>query len=289
MVARQSQSGSRFTVDLGSIKLPAVLEKQVETDIRAVVLRALANVDFGGTSRLSSSIFDRFPGRTLGLWLDPDAAPPEVGGPLLPQDHTIILREIMNHPVPILKYLKFKPGGPKPTGPEVLEAALQVEQIDPYTKERIRAVLEILPKLEDAMAKAPKTANRDLANLQRLLVGQPIQEQVRILRDLDVRSSLVTDGMGEAMEAAAQLLMDGASSIYSPDSGFNRALAEGQPQAVAKDAVDTVKDADTIGATGGGLAGTLLPGVGTAAGAAAGGAGASAGAAIAEFVLWLWD
>lgn len=65
--------GSRFVVDLGDFKLPALVEKQVESEIRATVLRALAESGFGGDlraphGRVSNPIWDQFPGQTLGLW-----------------------------------------------------------------------------------------------------------------------------------------------------------------------------------------------------------------------------
>lgn len=55
----QKGDGSRFIVDLGSIKLPTVLEKQVETQIRGVVLEALAGDNVSARRQLPSSIFDR--------------------------------------------------------------------------------------------------------------------------------------------------------------------------------------------------------------------------------------
>lgn len=289
MSVYQQRAGSRFTVDLGSVKLPAVVEKQVETEIRGVVLRALGTTEFGGRSRLPESIFDTFPGRTLGLWLDPDAPFPQPDGPLSPRDHTLIMREVMSHPVEIVRALRLSRGDPKPSGAEVLEAALDVDDIDGYTKERIKAVLEILPQLEEAQSKLPRTVRRSVTGLvEDRLSGQPLVEQVRLLRDATVRQE-VADVHDEAMEAAAQILEDGADSIYSPDFSFHRTLRSGTARAAQKDTVDGVKDADAIGATGGGFAGTVIPGVGTAAGAAAGGAGASAGYAIGAFIGWLFD
>jgi hypothetical protein len=39
MAEYRKQEGSRFVVDLGSVTLPPLTEKQVETEIRRVVLR----------------------------------------------------------------------------------------------------------------------------------------------------------------------------------------------------------------------------------------------------------
>ena len=158
--------GSRFVVDLGDIKLSGILERQVEAEIQAVVLRAVASLgsQLSATAR-SSSIWDKFPGQTLGLWPGyPERRPPgfpfgEIQ-PLSVRDHTIIMKAIMDHPMQVVRYLpqkyKVSPGA-RPSGTEVLEATLKVEQIDEYVKERIRAVLEVLPKIEDNQAALPES------------------------------------------------------------------------------------------------------------------------------------
>ena len=189
MASNSHDKGSRFTVDLGSVRLPGIVEKQVETEIRGVVLRALARSDAGGVSWLDRSIFDTFPGRTLGLWLDPDVIFPRPGGPLTPEDHTLIMREVMKHPFQVIRYLGYKPGDAKPDGSAVLEAALRVDSIDAFTKDRIKAVLEILPKLDEARGSVPKAVTRAMDGLNRRLAGQPIENQIRILRIGDARGN----------------------------------------------------------------------------------------------------
>lgn len=288
----QNTPGSRFVVDLGSVKLPAIAEKQVETRIRAVVLQALAENDFGAQARLSRSIFDLFPGRTLGLWLDPDAQIPWSAGPLQPEDHTLIVAQVMTHPFHVLRALGVSKGDPAPSGREVLEAALDVDEIDPFAKERIRIVLDVLAEIEPVTAKPTREMKRNVACVEDLLAGLSIAEQVRTLRDPAARTRSSTgpgpdpDWLREILDWILRMLEDGAGTIYSADFGFYKIVQSGH--AVAYDAVGTIKDADALGATGGGFAGTIIPGVGTAAGAAAGGAGASAGAAIGELINWLF-
>jgi hypothetical protein len=68
----QSTCAQWFVVDLGNIKLPPIIVRQIESEIRAVVLKALANPELGEARRPDPSIFRYFPGRTLGLWIDPD-------------------------------------------------------------------------------------------------------------------------------------------------------------------------------------------------------------------------
>jgi hypothetical protein len=72
MTEQGSTNQTKFVVDLGSIKLPPIIQRQIETEIRAVVLRALTNPELGEARRLDPSIFGTFPGRTLGLWIDPE-------------------------------------------------------------------------------------------------------------------------------------------------------------------------------------------------------------------------
>jgi hypothetical protein len=295
MNGRQNRTGTRFAVDLGDVQLPPKTVKLVEGEIRSVVLRALAEVDFGGRRAIDTFDWKKFPGGIAGgIWgpiAEGDWPWPLPGGggdeELSPQDHTLILREIMAHPFEVVSNLDDKRNA-NPPGTEVLEAALQVDQIDPYTKERIRAVLEVLPRIEEARSRAPANVRRSLDELQGQLTGRSIQERVRILRDSKSRYGS-GDGMSEAMEMAAQILEDGASSIYSPDHGFYRMLREGKRKARRDHEMGDVADADEIGATMGGVAGAAIGGVGIGPGALAGGAGMSAGYVIGAVIDWLFD
>jgi hypothetical protein len=72
-VARKKEErGSKFVVDLGTFRLPAVVEEQVESEIRAVVLRAMADPTITTAREVDKSLFDRYPWRTRGLWIDPN-------------------------------------------------------------------------------------------------------------------------------------------------------------------------------------------------------------------------
>lgn len=77
MAERETKEPTRFVVNLGNLELPPVVARQIESEIRAVVLRALANLDTEPSKRLNSSLFGNFTGRTLGLWIDPEH--PELG------------------------------------------------------------------------------------------------------------------------------------------------------------------------------------------------------------------
>lgn len=289
-MAKANPKGSRFIVDLGSIKLPPVLEKQVETDIRSVVLRALAEQDFVRSRRLQGSIFDKFPGRTLGLWIDPDH--PEMGSwedtvPLSARDHTAIVDAVMTYPMQVLKYLDWK--NSEPSQVEILEAALKVQQIDDDVKRRISAAIDVLSMLESGSVTTRRSGLSSTA-LKKQLSGRSIDEQIRRLTDGDSRLRK-DEGTAEVLDSVALMLEDGRDSIYSTDHPFYGIIAEGadDPEAVARDTVDNVKDADAIGGALGGGAGLIVAGVGAGPGAAAGAAGASVGAIVGSVIAWLTD
>ena len=294
MTENPNSAGSRFVVDLGGVKLDAIVEKQVETRIRDVVLEALARNGGAVATRLPRSLFDRFPGRTLGLWLDPDARIPWGDGPLQPADHTLIVSQVMTYPFQVLRSLGVGKGDPPPTGRQVLEATLDVEEVDPYAKERIAKVLGVLDEIEPVMSAPSREMKRHVGHVRDLLAGRTLTDQIRVLRDPAALTSSSKgpgpdpDWLREILQWIVTMLEDGAATIYSADFGLHRTLRSGDAVARERDTVDTIKDADAIGATGGGFAGTIIPGVGTAAGAAAGGAGASAGAAIGALIDWLF-
>jgi hypothetical protein len=192
----------------------------------------------------------------------------------------------------VLRYLpgKYKVrNGPRPSGTEVLQAAVQVEQIDEYTKSRMRKVLEILPEIEARQASLPDAVKRSVDELREELANKSIAEKRMLLRDSGVRNRHREGGVTEGMEVAARMLEDGEATIYSPDSSFYRLLQEGRSysRAAARDAISDVGSMDTIGATAGGAIGSAVGGVGAGPGAVAAGAGASAGAAIVHLVDWV--
>jgi hypothetical protein len=297
MTTTDEEAGSRFIVDLGEIKLPRLLEKQVAAEIQTTVLRALAKSDFGGSrrARLSIPIWDQFPGRTLGLWIGPQDLPPFIFrsgtfAPLSVPDHTLIVRAVMEHAFEVIRYLpdRYKSKTDRPTGKEVLQAALRVNRIDDTVKARIRAVLEVLPKLEAAEAGASESFKQAVDDIRRQLTSKPVEKQRDLLRDERLRSTHRESGLAAGMEIAAQMLEDGEDSIYSADFGFYELLQEGQESSIARDALSDIGSADTIGATVGGAIGTFAGGVGAGPGAIAGGTAASAGTAIKHIFDWLF-
>lgn len=302
-MSNEIESGSRFVVDLGDVKLPSVVERQIEAEFQAIVLREVAE-NIAGRDRnrpAVSSIWDQFGDQTRGLWPGwPDNPPPIfLGGgrspDLVPEDHTIIMKAIMDHPLQVVRYLpegyKTKDGG-RPTGTEALQAALRVEQISEYVKDKIRKVLAIMPKIEQAQADLPESTKRAVDALRQQLSNKTLEEKRSVFRDAGFRRRYrEVPGLNEGMEIAAQILEDGQDSIYSSDHSFYRLLQEGRgsSSSTARELTGgDIADADGIGAAAGGAVGSIAGGVGAGPGAVAGGAGASAGMAIVAVISWIF-
>ncbi len=294
------QTGSRFVVDLGNVKLPPLVERQVEAEIQAIVLRELAEnqLDNNGSSQRKPTIWETFPDQTRGLWPTYPKNPPAIsgaagGGPFTVQDHTLIMRSVMDNALQIIRRLpgKYKSkGGPPPTGAVVLEAALKVKEIDPAVKARIREMLPIGRRLEESKSNLPQAAKRALDDLQQRLARETGRGKLRVLRDRNNRMRIDGVDLTASMELTAQILEDGESSIYSPDHSFYRML--NRSSATARP-IDIIKDADAGGGTIGGFVGTWFSpefgDIGIAGGAATGATFTSAGAVIGIAAYEIYD
>jgi hypothetical protein len=69
MVVDQGKEGTRILVDLGGVKLPAAMEKQLEAEIRRAVLGALSGIDLPVDLTLVSR--PKLPKGTIGIILRP--------------------------------------------------------------------------------------------------------------------------------------------------------------------------------------------------------------------------
>ena len=78
------------------------------------------------------------------------------------------------------------------------------KQIDDYVKERIRAVLDLLPKIEERQAALPESLKQAVDGLRQQLSNKSVQEKGSLLRDVGVRSRHREDGLAEGMEIAAK-------------------------------------------------------------------------------------
>ena len=67
MVIDVGRGGTKILVDLGGVKLSAAVEKQLDADIRRVVLGALSSVDLGTDLTLLAK--PKLPKGTIGIIL----------------------------------------------------------------------------------------------------------------------------------------------------------------------------------------------------------------------------
>ena len=206
-MANGHESGSQFVVDLGEIKLPPLVEKQVAAEIEATVLRALADSDFGSAWRDVPADVPRdvpprpfpFKSKEESPWGFVATDPPDPK-PLEVSDHTEIMKAIMDNPLQVLRCLpkKYKNGGGRPSGEEVLEATLRVDQIGDRVKDRIRAALRLAPKIEEVQAALPEPVKQAVDSLRQQLTNKTVQEKLSLLRNAGLRNT--HRGLAEGME-----------------------------------------------------------------------------------------
>ncbi|WP_156226613.1 hypothetical protein [Corynebacterium comes] len=268
-----------------------MIERRVESEIQAAVLRGLFDADASGARRYDSPLIKKFPGGLAGFFLGDGTGfpwpelPTDEFPPLTPSDHTVIIRAIMENAFAVIKHLD-DPRSRKPDGAEVLRAALKVGGIADWVKDLISAVLSVLEQIDAQRGNEPAAARRAVDDLRDRLQGLPLDRKIELLRGEQGRYRS-NDGMAEGMELAASILEDGASTIYSADFPFNRMLTEGS--GARKPSLGATADADGVGGVAGALIGTPIAGVGAGPGAVAGGAAASAAQIITDCILWIFD
>jgi hypothetical protein len=193
-----------------------------------------------------------------------------LGTDLRPQDHTIIMEAVLHNIPEIVAQL---PQNRASSGTEVLKAALRVPGIDPYARDRIRLVLEILPGLERARDRVPAETQRAMRDvLEGLEECETIAEAISALENM-ISSGEYNEhrGVPQAMGVCVQILHDGARTVYSPRYLFNLKRLAMQ---------------DLVGAIAGGITGAIAGGAGAVPGAIAGAAGSSAADAIGQATGW---
>jgi hypothetical protein len=204
--------------------------------------------------------------------------------PLTFKDHTLIVRAVMEHAPEVIQKL----GNIALSDTAILQAALLVEGIDDYTKERMKIVLGVLLIIKGVEGFISPSLRSIVDDVRKQITGQPVEQIPTIIRKLRDHYK-DQEQLAKSLEVVAQIAEDGQSSIYSPDFPFYRLVHERKGTPIEK-LRGNVADADTVGATfgalGGALAGAFLgsPLVGAEAGAIGGGAGASLGALAAEYL-----
>lgn len=275
-MASESKSGSRFIIDLGDVKLPPLVEKNVETEIQSIALRTLAKNNISnqhlGQSDLVSSIRDKFPGQTMGLWLGYPNNPPDISGssggegPAVERSISMelapkIVRDVM---------AAFRPEQ-STSASEGASSTLKRLQEQSGANAEEKEILERIGKARET---------RDRPSLSKLMskISDDAQKHSKV--------GLSVKLLAEIVRCAAE-----ADELRPVEAGSTRFLT------IPEKAVDYAIDGFGVGATAGalvgggtgavlgGLAGSVFGPSGASAGAGMGGA---AGAGMVGFSWGVW-
>jgi hypothetical protein len=144
--------------------------------------------------------------------------------PFTAQDHTKLVRAVMEKPLHVIKYLDLPPGR-EPTTQEVLEAALQVRSFDPATKARLKDAAAAFAGLEQERSRDEVAFNERQGRVRAATDGKPVEEKIAALGDLLAREDLDERSVA-GLRFARDILVDGADSIYASESAFNELLPD---------------------------------------------------------------
>ena len=200
-----------------------------------------------------------------------DARDHVLGPDLGPHDHTIIMEAIMRNVREIAARL---PQNQVSSGMEVLQAALTVPALDGYTKSRIRLVLDVLARLEQAQGRIPNETLQAMSEvLDRVDAYPTITEKAEVLQHMiDSGQYDAYPGLAQGMTTGIKILRDGEKTIYAPRCLFN---------------LKRLAHQDLAGTIGGAIGGAIIGGLaGAGLGALAGAAGASGSDIVGQLTGW---
>jgi hypothetical protein len=322
-MAAFEEKGSRFVVDLGSLKLPDDVDKDVEARIQQIVYNAIADLDLHGDSAINP-----FPPGLFGI-VPPDyPAFPKI--PLLAGDtglilsskeiealptgkssialaHNQIVQSVMEKPFHVIRRLPFKGGPLRASTIDILTAVAQASQaggLDAGTNELIQLIEKIFPHLQKAQRSLPSQTRQLLFEITRefqdLENPHEIVSRLKLMQNSHMYEKY--DGLSDGIVIAIQVIEAGRQTIYAAQHpfydlvGMNEAVKIKSGIIVNRSALSNIAAAAAAGLLGGAAAGAVaglaFPGAGTAAGAAAGalagGVGGSVRAAVSEVWDWLF-
>jgi hypothetical protein len=283
------EKSTKFVVDLGPIQLPSGLATELEGEFQRLALTTLAKVDFRGDIRVG-----RLPWGVYGYIFDdwPPTFPPGIfdsrrpeptdkpGGEattLTARDHTLIMQIVMDRPLRIMRHLPSPKREQRPTGRQVLEAALKLDDLPRRERHSFELALATLGQLQSA-GELPRPSQSALAKINdRIDRSTDLADVISTLESLERSSEFRRiDGIEVGLRVAREIAEDGRASIYSP----NRFYEEyGDTQIMRSIVKEDVK-----GAVGGAV-GTAVLGGAVVAGAVAGAAAGS----VAEVAGAIWD
>lgn len=129
-------------------------------------------------------------------------------------DHTKLVEAILARPLHVIKYLDIPQGQP-PTTLRVLDAALQVRSFDAATKARLQEARAGYLQFEEQAGNKVLTERR--GRVHAALEGKSVPEMIAALDQLLAEEGFHDDSTA-GIKLAREILVDGADSIYSPDS-----------------------------------------------------------------------
>jgi hypothetical protein len=147
------------------------------------------------------------------------AAPAPQDPPLAREDHTRIVYVVYANAGAVRR----KVDTARPTGVDVLRAALKVETIDTYTKARIETVLRVLPDIELGQEKISADERAALEEIAARMAASPtITTRVQLLDQIDAETQpngkyARFSGVNSGLTAAGRNVSDGLTTIYSVD------------------------------------------------------------------------
>src|SRR5947207_2469846 len=147
------------------------------------------------------------------------ATPAPQDPPLAREDHTRILFVVYANAGAVRRKVDVA----RPTGVDVLRAALKVEAIDSYTKARIEAVLRVLPEIEQGQEKITAEERAALDEVAARIAASPtITTRVQLLDEIDADTQTNGkyahfSGINSGLTAAERNVGDGLTTIYSVD------------------------------------------------------------------------
>lgn len=286
MIVRSS--GSIFLVDLGEVRLAPLIERRVENEIHASVLRGM--LDSGAAhetawelqARIDEGYSELVSAGSAGWPWSAGGGQPLAKG-LEIRHHTLIIQSLMDNALAVLRILKQRGISSRPSDSESLQILLETETIEDSTREVIREALRVLDLMNYSTSSSSLGDTRMVDDLRAYLATEPsIERKIRRLHRSQRSESKGLEGHDEVLDVVEQILIDGASTIYDYNNNFYRMLY-GQDIS-QRGALSDMADSDAVGGAMGAAAGLALAGVGAAAGGVAGAAGASAGAGLAHVI-----
>lgn len=140
----------------------------------------------------------------------------------------------------------------------MVDAALKVRSFDAQTKTRLQAARVAYLRFEDDRSARSASFIEHLERVHAALDGKSVADMITALdhlleQDLD-------EGATAGLEVAKAVLVDGATSIYSPDFSFTELLESATDTGVQEVAQ---VDAECAAAAGGGSGGGAVAGAGS--------------------------